>query len=401
MPRFEPVDHDPFAPRPMALMPVDNDPFMSPEDDFAYGKGIPADATWRNLIPAAELGLSLAPGSGEAMSAREAWNASGRGAEALSEGNYGDAASEYLNMGTGLLGAIPGAGIVARGTKRGAAWMDRNLPEGFNRLIDAVYPQGYVPKDTAYAIPAWHGSPHDFDEFKLDKIGSGEGAQAYGHGLYFAENPSVATAYQKGLSPIIVGGKEINEASPVGQYLRMKTLGELDSRIARQEETIAELEKTRLRSDIVENPNTAKMVDDMLTNHRANLAIMKEADVMDIQSQGRLYRTEIDVEPEDLLDWDLPLSQQGEKVQANIKKMVDETLTPGAWEKVKDRRAGEFYDTVLSGGHNAGRAESTDRLKKYGIPGIRYLDQGSRGAGVGTSNYVIFDDSLVKVLGKE
>lgn len=33
---------------------------------------------------------------------------------------------------------------------------------------------------------AWHGTPHDFDEFKLNKIGTGEGAQAYGWGLYFA-----------------------------------------------------------------------------------------------------------------------------------------------------------------------------------------------------------------------
>ena len=37
-------------------------------------------------------------------------------------------------------------------------------------------------------IRAYHGSPHDFDKFDLSKIGTGEGAQAYGHGLYFAEN---------------------------------------------------------------------------------------------------------------------------------------------------------------------------------------------------------------------
>ncbi len=40
------------------------------------------------------------------------------------------------------------------------------------------------------------------------------------------------------------------------------------------------------------------------------------------------------------------------------------------------------------------------RLKQAGIPGIRYLDQGSRGAGAGTSNYVVFDDSLLSILGK-
>src|SRR5215471_5241978 len=32
-------------------------------------------------------------------------------------------------------------------------------------------------------IKAFHGSPHDFDKFSMAKIGTGEGAQAYGHGL--------------------------------------------------------------------------------------------------------------------------------------------------------------------------------------------------------------------------
>ena len=41
-------------------------------------------------------------------------------------------------------------------------------------------------------IKAYHSSPHDFDRFDLSKIGTGEGAQVYGHGLYFAENPAVS-----------------------------------------------------------------------------------------------------------------------------------------------------------------------------------------------------------------
>ena len=39
---------------------------------------------------------------------------------------------------------------------------------------------------------AYHGSPHKFDKFKTEAIGTGEGAQAYGHGLYLAESPDVA-----------------------------------------------------------------------------------------------------------------------------------------------------------------------------------------------------------------
>ena len=50
------------------------------------------------------------------------------------------------------------------------------------------------------SIKAFHGSPHDFDEFSMDAIGTGEGAQAYGHGLYFAGNEDVARAYRNNLS---------------------------------------------------------------------------------------------------------------------------------------------------------------------------------------------------------
>jgi hypothetical protein len=46
----------------------------------------------------------------------------------------------------------------------------------------------------------YHGSPHKFDKFDSSKIGTGEGAQAYGHGLYLAEAPKVAGEYQSRLS---------------------------------------------------------------------------------------------------------------------------------------------------------------------------------------------------------
>ena len=45
------------------------------------------------------------------------------------------------------------------------------------------------------AIKAYHGTPHSFDKFDMSKIGTGEGAQAYGHGLYFAESPATAKQY--------------------------------------------------------------------------------------------------------------------------------------------------------------------------------------------------------------
>jgi hypothetical protein len=48
----------------------------------------------------------------------------------------------------------------------------------------------------AKTLKAYHGSPHDFDQFSLGKIGTGEGGQAYGHGQYFAEQEATAKAYR-------------------------------------------------------------------------------------------------------------------------------------------------------------------------------------------------------------
>ena len=69
---------------------------------------------------------------------------------------------------------------------------------------------GFAP----LGITAWHGSPHKFDKFDMSKIGTGEGAQAYGHGLYFADSPDVARSYLKANGSgndltVTLGGKDI------------------------------------------------------------------------------------------------------------------------------------------------------------------------------------------------
>ena len=55
-------------------------------------------------------------------------------------------------------------------------------------------------QDYQYYQSAWHGSPHDFDEFDLGAIGTGEGNQAHGWGLYFAKDKKVSKLYKEVLS---------------------------------------------------------------------------------------------------------------------------------------------------------------------------------------------------------
>lgn len=57
------------------------------------------------------------------------------------------------------------------------------------KLAEAYSPVGMM---------AYHGTPHNIvGKFDASKIGSGEGGQAYGYGMYFAQNPKVSTEYAK------------------------------------------------------------------------------------------------------------------------------------------------------------------------------------------------------------
>ena len=51
---------------------------------------------------------------------------------------------------------------------------------------------------------AWHGSPHDFEAFDLGAIGTGEGAQAHGWGLYFAKRRWVSERYKETLKRFVL-----------------------------------------------------------------------------------------------------------------------------------------------------------------------------------------------------
>src|SRR5262245_14506058 len=64
-------------------------------------------------------------------------------------------------------------------------------------LLGGVF--GQAMRSERGMVGAYHGSPHTFEAFSSEKIGTGEGGQAYGHGLYFAESPGVARYYRDAL----------------------------------------------------------------------------------------------------------------------------------------------------------------------------------------------------------
>ena len=121
----------------------------------------------------------------------------------------------------------------------------------------------------------------------------------------------------------------------------------------------------------------------------------------ELKKVGNTYEVEINAAPEDLLDWDKPLSEQSEKVQAAIK-----AATADIWKSDKS----EYNGSVVYNGlvedlrtidRNNAEKMASERLLAAGIPGIKYLDGFSRGVGKGTYNYVIFDPSIVKIMQRD
>lgn len=119
----------------------------------------------------------------------EGWNALWDDAQAAREGAYPTFDVEQGKRSAG--NSLMAAGLAATGGL--AAGAAGGLPD--NALASNAVRMGgdQAPK----GIRAYHGSPHDFDRFDMSKIGTGEGAQAYGHGLYFAENEGVAKSYKQ------------------------------------------------------------------------------------------------------------------------------------------------------------------------------------------------------------
>jgi hypothetical protein len=249
-------------------------------------------------------------------------------------------------------------------------------------VVERLNQPGQMPTTYANPIPGlrlFHGSPHDFDRFSMSKIGTGEGAQAYGHGLYFAENEGIARSYRDNL---------------------------LDARIPQVNERLKELSREMGKISSGYRQWKPGFADE-------GKALAEEYDsLLDERSRmkGSMYEVNVNANPEDFLDWDKPLSEQSPKIQ-------------GIWDKYTTRnprwkdpeRVGSQYENPTGSDFLGAYSEDvphdprdvlnyqrkfTEDLSRLGIPGIRYLDAGSRSAGDGSRNYVVFDENLIEIVRK-
>ena len=262
-----------------------------------------------------------------------------------------------------------------------------------------------------YYQSAYHGTPHKFDNFSTEHIGSGEGAQAHGWGLYFAENKEVSEEYRKNLieqnyiKNAKINGRKI-EKIPFGGYAYSDTkenventngiVLELAISVLRKSNNDVKKAKEYLTSGEAADNYWATDIIEFLNNNTIELD----------ESEGQLFKVDVpDVDV--MLDEDLTFSEQPKKVQEAIKqvcedyvdnnKLVDLNViayTSNTSEKYKDNLAykeGKNIYNIISDAFG-GDEQASLLLNKYGIKGIKY-----NGHQDGEC-YVVFDDKAVQIL---
>jgi len=250
---------------------------------------------------------------------------------------------------------------------------------------------------------AYHGSPAIFDKFDINKLGSGEGAQVYGHGMYFAENPKVAKEYQNRLadfgSPYTFQYKDkIYEPSYLDN-VKDPVRHAISLTYHQGKPQAQKIAKMGLEDTAKGEPYALEMGGKEY--YQKMLDTAKSLSKKDIKAQqGAFYKVDIpDEHIPKMLDWDKPLKEQNFPLLDYVNHIPPSKLdTLGkvtSYAKNNNLTVNSFYDTLSKELGSAQKA--SEALQKAGVPGIKYLDQGSRKAG-GTQNFVVFDPSNVKIL---
>jgi hypothetical protein len=282
-----------------------------------------------------------------------------------------------------------GTGAMALG-RVGEALAERKVPEIMAQGGRPAQLLSDLAKGTISPATVFHGSPHKFTKFDSSKIGTGEGAQAYGHGLYLAEGRDVAQNYANKLTK--VDGQSISD--------------QLDSRVR----YLNMLKQQAAYGD---------------TNAAKNIPVIEKS-ISDLVNKGNIYQVDLpDEQIAKMLDYDKPLSKQPEIMKALTPEAMGLKLrvapksgfmgyvtpdgvpigvqvkgaTPENFRKKWLDRLAEFGEAeggagrvigYLGGNSPTSAAQVSQALRQAGIPGIKYLDEGSRAKGEGTRNFVTF-----------
>lgn len=236
-----------------------------------------------------------------------------------------------------------------------------------------------------YHQKAYHGSPYTFDHFDLGAIGTGEGAQGHGWGLYFAQDKQIAKTYKDTLSHHMYGDNDLQ--------FNEEALNKLYSTLSDKAHTEADYDKL----SVIENILITHTEDDVLNNSDEMFdteaikwwKTQRERYLNKEYKESTLFEVDI---PEDdvLLDEKRNINEQPKKVQQAVRKMYRSLgYKTSALKYVTGK---EFYDTVAA--EKGGQKEASEFINEHGIKGITY-DGGNDG-----KCFVVFDDKAIQIINR-
>ena len=257
---------------------------------------------------------------------------------------------------------------------------------------------------------ALHGSPNiiNGNRFNLKYVGTGEGGDMFGYGIYLAQDKNVAESYRTaGMvhEPFIIysNGEHLNaDDLEHKMYSASFMLSDDERKIFSAYDFIQHIKDLSYGKfssindavdDYVDNICFLKRIPKKDTKTRDNIYRLVQpfipTEVLPSKPlKGNLYSADI---PEDfeLLDWDAPMSEQPQKV-------IDALKRSGLYEF--DNETGEhLYKRIAR--DLGGYKQASMKLNDIGIPGHRYWDAGSRKKGEGTHNFVIWNTDTLHILG--
>ena len=287
-----------------------------------------------------------------------------------------------------------------------------------------------------FSITALHASPHSFRKFSTDFMGKGEGAQAYGWGLYFAENPKVNRSYMNQFAQdkatwkfreVETGVIEVMQRSLVGSFLPKDALPEAKEDASDIAWSVLGDLVDAARGSMTVLDIVMELHDEIDTNRKYAetypqerekleqlegfmLSLLDHLDEIEVRTgMPSNYRVELNVEDSELLGWDyvdetvLALLKDSPVEEVRYALEHAERRADYRGENVSGKDVyQELFDAFWDGEdgtkQEAQKAASVSLLSSD-IKGIRYADGYTRGKveEEQTYNYVIFDGNDIKI----
>ena len=244
-----------------------------------------------------------------------------------------------------------------------------------------------------YSIEAWHASPHKYDKVSLSKAGTGEGAAVYGWGFYMAENPAVSGdggSYQLQFqqdfdtgrrSRITINGKAVN-ASNLAEFI--------DDISDQTYNTLVEYFMAQRSQDFVRYTDRVKKKDwdaafkeGVTLNEPQIYRVEVDADQKEFLDWDQPFADQSEFVQNALRDVIGTKTINYTSEQSGLKTSVERVFVQGNEEEGATEGAGIYRGIARLYKQREPRGLEREvgasmMLKERGIKGIRYLDQGSR-----------------------